>query len=85
MCPGTGVLRLIGRCGDLLAPPQQVLDSLKFWKRFLNSLKPDIIGNRSDWLRFVMVRAEAGNLRAMMPRMARGAVLLLDRHYNSLE
>ena len=65
--------------------PRQVLDSLKFRKRFLNSLKPVTIGSRSDWLRFVMVRAEAGNVRAMMPRLAAGAVLLLDRHYNSLE
>jgi hypothetical protein len=66
-------------------PPRQVLDSLKFRKRFLNRLKPDIIGDRRDWLRFVMVRAEAANVRAMMPRLAPGAVLLLDRHYNSLE
>jgi hypothetical protein len=66
-------------------PARQVLDSLKFRKRFLNSLKPDTIGNRSDWLRFVMVRAELGNVRAMMPRLAPGAVVLLDRHYNSLE
>jgi hypothetical protein len=32
-----------------------------------------------------MLGAEAGNVRAMMPRIAPGAVLLLDRHYNSLE
>ena len=53
--------------------------------RFLSSLKPDVIGDGSDWLRFVMVRAEPGNVRTMMPRLAPGAVLLLDRHYNSLE
>jgi hypothetical protein len=64
---------------------RQALDSLKFRKRFLNNLKPDIIGDRSEWLRFVMVRTEPGNVRAMMPRLAPGAVLLLDRHYNSLE
>ena len=29
-------------------PPRQVLDSLKFRKRFLNRLKPDIIGDRSE-------------------------------------
>ena len=66
-------------------PPREVLDSLKFRKRFLNSLKPDVIGNRSDWLRFVMVRAEPGNVCTMAPRLAPGAVLLLDRHCNSLE
>jgi hypothetical protein len=65
-------------------PPRQVLDSLKFRKRFLSRLKPDPIGDRSQWLRFVMVRADAGSVRALAPRLAPGAVLLLDRHYNSL-
>ena len=65
-------------------PPRQVLDSLKFRKRFLNRLKPEIIGDRSAWLRFVMIKADADSARAMAPRLAPGAVLLLDRHYNSL-
>ena len=65
-------------------PSHQVLDSLKFRKRFLNRLKPDIIGDRSQWLRFVMVKCDADSARAMTPRLAPGAVLLLDRHYNSL-
>ena len=65
--------------------PRQVLDTLKFRKRFLNRLKPSTIGDRSDWTRFVMVCADGANARAMMPRLAHGAVLLLDRQYNSLE
>ncbi len=65
-------------------PPRQARDSLKYRKRFLQRLKPDTIGERRDWLRFVLVRADAGNARAMAPRLAPGAVLLLDRHYNSL-
>ena len=67
-----------------LIPPRQARDSLKFRKRFLRRLKPDAIGGRDDWLRFVLVRTDAGNARAMAPRLAPGAVLLLDRHYNSL-
>ena len=65
-------------------PPRQVQDSLKFRKRFLNRLKPDTIGDRSSWLRFVAVKADPDSSRAMAPRLAPGAVLLLDRHYNSL-
>ena len=65
-------------------PPRQVQDSLKFRKRFLNRLKPDTIGDRSAWLRFVAVKADPDSSRAMAPRLAPGAVLLLDRHYNSL-
>jgi hypothetical protein len=34
--------------------------------------------------RFVLVKADASNSSAMAPRLAPGAVLLLDRHYNSL-
>jgi hypothetical protein len=64
--------------------PRQMLDSLKFRKRFLHRLKPDTIGDRSQWQRFVMVRAGAESVRAMTPRLAPGAVLLLDRHFNSL-
>jgi SOS-response transcriptional repressor LexA len=69
---------------SLQIPAKRVQDSLKFRKRFLNRLKPDTIGDRSSWLRFVMVRADADSVRAMSPRLAPGAVLLLDRHYNSL-
>src|SRR3974390_1345812 len=65
-------------------PPRQVQDSLKFRKRFLNRLKPDTIGDRSSWLRFGAVKAAPDSSRAMAPRLAPGAVLLLDRHYNSL-
>jgi len=66
-------------------PSRRVLDSLKFRKRFLNRLKADTVGDRSSWLRFVMVRADTGSVRAMSPRLGPGAVLLLDRHYNSLQ
>jgi len=31
-----------------------------------------------------MVRADPGSVRAMTPRLAPGAVLLLDRHFDSL-
>ena len=64
--------------------PRQARDSLKFRKRFLQRLKPDTIGDRTDWLRFVLVKTDVANARAMAPRLAPGALLLLDRHYNSL-
>ncbi len=63
---------------------RQVHESLKYRKRFLHRLKPDTIGKRDDWLRFVLVKCDIDNARAMAPRLAPGAVLLLDRHYNSL-
>ena len=64
--------------------PRRTLDTLKFRKRFLNRLKLDPIGDRADWVRFVGVRTDLDSARAMSPRLAPGAVVLLDRHYNSL-
>lgn len=32
----------------------------------------------------MLIKADVGNARAMSPRLAPGAVLLLGRHYNSL-
>jgi len=65
-------------------PQQRVYDALKFRKRFLNRLKPDSTGDRSEWLRFVGVKADLDSVRAMSPRLVAGAVVLLDRHFNSL-
>ena len=64
--------------------PRRAREWLKFKKRFLHRLKPDTIGERDDWLRFVLAKAAIDNTRAMASRLARGAVVLLDRHYNSL-
>jgi hypothetical protein len=65
-------------------PARRVLDTLKFRKRFLNRVKPEIIGDRTDWTRFVAVRTDSENAAAMSPRLVPGAVVLLDRHFNSL-
>jgi len=61
-----------------------VAQVLKFKKSFLRRLRPDMAGPRQDWTRFVLVKADSGNGLAMHPRMTSSAVLLLDRHYNSL-
>lgn len=62
-----------------------VLDALKFKKTFLRKLKPDIEGDRSSWHRFVLIKLDAREAFAMLPRLVAGATLLIDRHYNSLK
>ena len=57
---------------------------LKFKKNFLKRLKEDIEGNRRDWERFVIIKADTLEGMSMYPRTMPGAILLLDRHYNSL-
>jgi hypothetical protein len=61
-----------------------VKDILKFKKRFLKRLKADMADDRSDWERFVIVKADAREGLSMYPRTMPGAIILLDRHYNSM-
>ena len=61
-----------------------VKDILKFKKGFLKRLKEEVEGDRSEWERFVIIKADAQEGMSMYPRTTLGATLLLDRHYNSL-
>jgi hypothetical protein len=61
-----------------------VKEILKFRKNFLERMKPAIEGDRESWLRFVLIEADAQDVVTMHPRLTSGALLLIDRHYNSL-
>ena len=63
----------------------RVLGILKFKKSFLRKLKPEPEGDRSAWYRFVLIRVDPQEAQTMHPRLAPGATLLIDRHYNSLK
>lgn len=67
-----------------LITAMHVKEILKFKKTFLRRLRPESQGDRSDWQRFVLIKSDAHQAQAMHPRLAAGAVLLLDRHYNAL-
>lgn len=56
----------------------------KFRRSFLRHLRADARGKRRDWERFVAMRAQADSM-SMHPRVTPGALVLIDRHYNSLE
>ena len=68
-----------------LITADRVLDVLKFKKSFLRKLKPDTDGDRSSWHRFVLIKLDAREAFAMLPRLVAGTMLLIDRHYNSLK
>ena len=68
-----------------LLTSMNVKDILKFKKNFLKRLKPEIEGDREHWERFVLIKADAGEGMSMYPRLLPGAIVLLDRHYNSLK
>ena len=56
----------------------------KFKRTFLRRLRPDRHAKRRDWERFVAIKADSDAM-SMHPRLEPGAIVLLDRHYNSLE
>jgi phage repressor protein C with HTH and peptisase S24 domain len=68
-----------------LVMSMSVKEILKFKKSFLRALRPDPVGAREGWERFVLVTADAREGTSMYPRISPGATILIDRHYNSLK
>jgi hypothetical protein len=58
---------------------------LKFHRAFLRRLRPEAEGDRETWERFVVIRMDGRGGMSMYPRLLPGAIVLLDRHYNSLK
>jgi len=56
----------------------------KFQRSFLRRVRPDMRGKRGDWERFVAIKA-GSDAMSMHPRLQPGAIVVIDRHYNSLE
>lgn len=69
---------------EALIMRMHVKEFLKFKKAFLKRLKTGVEGDRRDWERFVIIKADAHEGMSMYPRTMPGATLLLDRHYNSM-
>src|SRR5213082_90362 len=53
--------------GEPLVTNETVKEILKFKKSFLKRLRPDMVGARSDWRRFVMVKVDAREGMSMYP------------------
>jgi len=61
-----------------------VLEYLCYKKSFLRRIRAEMASRREHWQRFALVRADKEWAEAMHPRLQAGAMLLIDRHYNSL-
>jgi transcriptional regulator with XRE-family HTH domain len=61
-----------------------IVEFLRFKKGFLRRIRPEMANERGSWQRFVLMKADKDSGLAMRPRLAPGAMLLIDRHYNSL-
>ena len=58
---------------------------VKFRKSVLQRLRLKTQDRRGKWERFVLIRVNATEAACMFPRICSEALLLLDRHYNSLK
>ena len=70
---------------EALIMSMNVKDILKFKRAFLRSLRPQLETARQRWERFVLIRMDAREGMSMYPRLLPGAIVLVDRHYNSLK
>jgi hypothetical protein len=66
-------------------PHSNILECVAFKQSFLRRLRPEMASDREEWPRFVCIEADADNGNAMAPCISPGAILLIDRHYNSLQ
>lgn len=71
--------------GQSVMISRYVRDSLKVRKSFLKRLRSDMQGDRRSWQRFVCIPVDARQGMSMYPRLLPGALVMLDRHYNSLK
>ena len=62
-----------------------VKDIFKLKKTFLKRIKPTPSTQRREWQRFVLIQIDAQEGASMYPRLTAGAIVLIDRHYNSLK
>jgi transcriptional regulator with XRE-family HTH domain len=63
----------------------EVQELLKMKRAVLNHIRADLVTpSRRSWTRFVLIKLDAKDVASLAPRFAAGALLLLDRHYNSL-
>ena len=64
--------------------PEQILETRCFNKSFLRRLKPRYAEDRRDWLRFVLLKLNVKSV-SLPAFPAMSAILLIDRHYSSLD
>ncbi len=79
-----GLVSPVVAARELCVMRMDVQEIHKYRKSFLRSLRPAMEGERGDWDRFVVLKADAREGMSMFPRLFPGATLLVDRHYDSL-
>ena len=72
-------------CHASEVPYSEAKNALTVMSSRLKKLRPKVHTPRPHWLRFVALRVSAEDGRAMAPRLAHGAVVVIDRHSNAVD
>ena len=67
-----------------LIRPEHILETVQVASSRLDDNRPRASPRHADWQRFLAIRADAQQSAAMDPMISAGAIVVLDRHYNSL-
>lgn len=71
-------------CAATRVPNLDVRDTIKIASTVVQRLRIDMATPRPHWDRFIAIRVKAADAEAMFPRLHRGAIVVVDRHHNSL-
>jgi hypothetical protein len=83
----TSVVPLVPHAVAVRSPvvnQRSILERIHLPAGALDHLRPRRTFARRDWQRFLAVRLSAAQARPMDPVLGAGAIIVLDRHYNSL-
>jgi hypothetical protein len=69
---------------DVRVSPSATIETIQVSSSRLNDNRSRPASKYSHWQRFLAIRADAQQAAAMDPIVAVGAIVVLDRHYNSL-
>lgn len=72
-------------CAATEVPKLAPGSSVKVASKIVQRLRPQMETPRQHWSRFLAIQIKPGDAAAMAPRLNRRSVVVIDRHYNSLE
>lgn len=87
MVEGTTIIPLVSQATAIHSPTinrRSIVELVHLSSGILEQLRPRRSLARRDWQRFLAVRLNAAQARPMIPVLSTGAIVILDRHYNSM-
>jgi transcriptional regulator with XRE-family HTH domain len=71
-------------CTATQVPNSGSVETVQIAAPMVQKLRPEMHIPRPHWQRFVAVKVKSSDAEAMYPRLTRGAIAVIDRHYNAV-